>query len=191
MNSLQIKNYTLSKNILKYFLDVKNKNVNFADAGFRVKNINNKIIVSSVDFAYKNLKIKVGDEILFYGKTKIKSVDQLNELVLLSKIDSRVVWSIKRASKKLIFSSILDKRVGGYSKSDTYLERFGFNLNQNLVVKNDINRYSIKKGDKILMLSEKSVKSQNDIREAILVKEGKISILISRDSFEFFVKVEI
>lgn len=180
----------IEKDYLKRF--ISHESEDYSDIGIRVQNNNSYIKIASVNPYIDNNPFKKGDLILELNSKKIKSASVFMRLVLFSKLNSYQRVKIKRDDKILIFNVRTHKRFGGGDISDTFLEQKGIYFNQKLQIKKlqkDFTNYGLKIGDKLIQVNGKRVKNELELRAYIADYKDFSSLLLERDDFQFFVKI--
>ncbi|WP_241201355.1 PDZ domain-containing protein [Campylobacter fetus] len=79
-------------------------------------------------------------------------------------------------------------------KKRTFLSQYGITLNPNLTIKSVARnskayKAGFRNGDKIMQIDKKQLNSSADIEKIMSAKNGAFYYLVSRDDFQFFVKV--
>ena len=124
-------------------------------------------------------------------KTKAKNAAQISRMILFAKPQSKHSFIVLRGKKELSMTVTLKERLSGGLIPDSFFDLFGLELDENLVVKEDNPKYEIKKGDSLLYVMGKEVKTLADIR-AILSQEKTsvnkmVILLFKRNGFDFFI----
>ena len=180
----------IEKRYIKRFLS--NHNVNYSDIGIRVEDSKLGIKIIAVN-PFKRNGFKVGDIIILHNDKKIKDSSTLMRNILFSEIGSKHHIKILRGSKYHTINSISTKRYGGGAISDTFLEEKGYYIDRNLKflkIKKGSNN-SLRVGDKILRVNNITIKNRDDLLKNIDSFKDKVTLLISRDGFQFFVNLTI
>ncbi len=181
----------IQKEYLQRFLN--NKEVSYSDIGVRVNDINNTVVVSSIDPFFKENRFKKGDCILEFDGKKVKSGSILMRDILFAKNCTLHNLKIKRGSSVLEFKTLTQKRYGGGFLSDTFLESKGIFFDDDLKVteiQKELKNYGVKVGDRLLQVNKTDVYSQDDVRENISEFEEFSFLLFERDGFHFFVHLK-
>jgi len=178
----------IEKEYIRHFL--KSKEVSYSGIGIRLKDYKG-VRVYEVNPFFENIPFLVDDVILFMDKKKAKSAAQVSMDILFSKPNSTHYFIILRDGKKLKLKAKFKKRVSGGLVSDSFFNLFGLELDENLVVKRNAPKYEIKKGDKLLFVMGKEVKSLSEVRK-ILTREKQsenkmVVLLFKRNDFDFFI----
>ncbi len=180
--------------LIKRFLNAKE--IFYGDIGARFAKRGKDIVVMRVDPFYPDNLLKIGDIIKKINGKKVKSLNDVKDVILFSKREDFVTLEFLR--KNVLHKSKLKiyKRFGGGVLSDTFLERKGLFFDKDLKIK-WINKNSyaqkagLKIGDRLLQINQKNVKSEDDIKRVLSkVKTKDINLLFDRNDFQFFVKVK-
>lgn len=192
----------ISKQYLERFLSQKSPY--YGDIGVRVSQKNKNIFVQEIDPFFKDNPFLPNDRIVSIDGKNIVSYSQFEWLVSNLAYQKLVKVSVIRNAKKLLFSVYVDKRYGGFLLPDTFLERFGIELDSDLIVARIDPSVSAKLpqlqvGDKIIWVDKIPINDSkkgayDSLREifsqaGMRKKEGKIQsikILILRSGLEFF-----
>ncbi len=175
---------------IKRFLNQKKPY--YGDIGVRLKE-NKGLIVGQFDPFFTHNPFKKGDEIISINKHAIKTHAQFAWIVSNLKYHSlaRVVIRRNKRIKEVVVR--VNRRYGGFLLKDTFLERYHIKLDKDFIVvalgKNlpkGLNMLRI--GDKILWVNRHKI-ALNDkaLREAL--SSEKIELLVSRNRFEFYLKI--
>ena len=175
---------------LEHFLQSKSNS--YADVGIRVKQDKQHIIVTAVDPYVKSNPFLEDDSILKHNGKRVKNAATLMQKILFSKEGVTHKFQIKRGKKIVNLVQKAEMRFGGGYISDTFLERFGIYVDEELKIVRLSENYkgnSLKVCDKIIQIDEKRVHNQQEVMQTIS-RQGKVtSLLIQRDNFQFFVKL--
>ncbi len=171
---------------------IKMKEVSYADIGIRVADEKNLVIVRTVNSFMKGNSFKVDDCILEFNGKRVKSASSLMRDILFSKIDSTHKIKVKRDGKVLTLKSKSQKRYGGGYLSDIFLKFSGISFDKNLEVvqiEDKAKKFNLQIGDKLLQINHKNITTEAEILETISQTENSTNLLIIRDNFQFFVKI--
>lgn len=171
----------------------------YGDIGVR---LDSKLRVSLSDPFFANNPFLGGDELISVNGTKLTSLSQAHWIISNLKIGSRTKVSFKRNGALQNAEVVVDKLYGGMLLRDTFLERFGIELSQNLQILSMTNAQNsrfkeLKVGDKIVWINKtpatlsnlKTLLSESLQPQALKTYEGKIQLLVRRGEFEFFIKI--
>ncbi|WP_435793470.1 PDZ domain-containing protein [Helicobacter japonicus] len=168
----------------------------------------NKAIVSILD-PFSHNSFQVGDEILSINGTKPHNSNEAEWLISNLKKGSLAKVLVKRNGKTLQINAKVNQRYGGFLLKESFLERFGIHLDDNMVIQS-INpalagRFSeLRANDKIIWINKEPIITEStdtaykrfERLKYLLSKtqfderfEGKIQLLIMRDNLEIFIKV--
>jgi hypothetical protein len=181
----------IEKEYINHFIQTKNKN--YSDIGIRVKEDNSLVFVESIDPFIENNPFKIGDCIVELNSKKVKNSTTFMQEILFSKIGTKHILKIKRASKLLTIELKTYKRYGGGYISDTFLEQKGIFVNKDLSItklKSGHEDYGLKLGDKLLRVNNTPTQTQEQVRKNISDYDESASLLIQRDAFQFFVNIK-
>jgi len=195
--------------IEKRYIDrfIAQKSPYYGDLGIRFE-INTKKVLLVDPFATKN-PFMPDDEILSINGKTISSGTELEWEMSNLKKDSVAKVRIRRQSKILTLNAQVGQRYGGFLLRETFLERFGIVLDENMYILSiDLNRAGrfkqLREGDKILWINKQPIITSQDLstherfeRLKFLLSQthfderfdGKIQLLIIRNDLEIFVKV--
>lgn len=165
----------------------------YSDIGVRIESRDNKVFVSAVDPFLENNPFVVGDCIVSFNGIKVQNGSKLMRDILFSKIGEMHRVEIKRDNKLLRVNAKSYKRYGGGYLSDTFLEQKGIYFDEDLYVKklsNQAQRYGLKLQDKVLQVNGTRVKTQKELRDFVYGDKAKVEILLQRDGFQFFMKLQ-
>jgi len=173
----------IQKSYLQHFIHTKNPL--YADIGIRLEEKNHNVTVSAVDPFFKNTPFKVGDIIVKIDNHLIHSAAKAMQIILFSKLHQKLKIAFLRHKKLLTKVVTTQKRLGGGTFSDTFLEHLGFYFDENFALLQDIQKYHLKKGDRLLQLNGVKIHSQQDIIDAFTPTK-KNKLLIKRGNFTFY-----
>ncbi len=181
----------IEKEYIQRFLSKENSS--YSDIGIRVKNSKDGVVIKAVNpFKINNL-FKIGDIIISHNNKNVKKASIFTKDILFSKISSKHKIKVARGNKTLIINTIATKRYGGGYISDTFLEGKGYNINKNLILTNvpkEI-KNSLRVGDKILKVNNIKIVNRDDLLKNINNFKEKVTLLVSRDGFQFFINILI
>ncbi len=171
----------------------------YGDIGVR---LDSKRRVSLSDPFFANNPFLSGDELVSINGTKLTSLSQAHWIISNLKIGSNVKVSFKRDGVLKNAEVVVDRLRGGMLLRDTFLERFGIELSENLQILSMTNAKKsrlkeLKVGDKIVWINKtpatldnlKTLLSESLQPQALKTYEGKIQLLVRRGEFEFFIKI--
>jgi len=175
---------------LEHFL--KSKSNSYSDVGIRVKQDKHRIIVTAVDPYVKNNPFLEDDCILKHNGKKVKNAATLMQKILFSKEGMIHKFQVKRGKKVLNLVQKTEMRFGGGYISDTFLERFGIYVDEELKIVRLSENYkgnALKMCDTLIQIDKKRVHNQQEVMQTISTQGKVTSLLIQRDNFQFFVKI--
>lgn len=175
----------IDKSYLEQF--VESSESRYADAGIRVKNSSGKVIVRAVDPYFKHGVFKLGDEILYMDRKRVSSASELMRDILFSKVGTTHYFRVQRAGRNLPLKLTFTQRFGGGLLSDTFLERFGFYFDDDLVVTQSAQK--LKVGDKIISINKKKIENMSMFRTEVMNTPYNITLLVERHGFQFFIEL--
>ncbi len=184
------KNFIDSDFILRF---LKHKRVEYADMGVKFAQKGLKIFTKEINPFFRNLRLKVGDEIIFVDGKKFKNISNLNKYILFSKVGKVIKVVYKRGKHTYRQNIKLRRKLFGGLIRQTYLRYIGLVVGNDLkihyVIKNSLAyRLGLKKGDKLLKINDKLIYSYKNIQKVLSkIKKREIYLLFSRDDFQFFV----
>ena len=181
----------IEKEYLERFLSSNSSD--YGDIGIRVSDVKRKVTIDRVDPFYKNNPFKVGDVVVSVEGKKIYSSATFMRQILFSKISTSKNLKIKRGTKYHTFKVVVNKRYGGGYISDTFLEQKGIYFSPNLSItqiRNKFTNYGLKIGDKLIRVNGKKVSTTENIALYLNDFNNAVSLLISRNGFEFFVNIK-
>jgi len=178
----------IDKAFLQHFL--KTSKVQYSDIGITLADRNGVRVVEVNPF-FADSPFLLDDIILFMDKKKSRSAAQVSRDILFSKPGSLHHFIVLREGKKLNLSATFKKRISGGLIPDSFFGFFGLELDEHLNVIKDNAKYEIKKGDKLLFVMGKPVKTLAEIRQVLsLEKSSKnplVVLLFQREGFDFFI----
>jgi hypothetical protein len=180
----------IDKDYLSRF--IKSKDIRYATVGIRVKEKKKYVEVTEVNPYFPNNPFKKGDCILEFNNKKISDASMLMKKILFSKIGSTNTIKIKRNNKILTLKVKSSLRHGGGYISDTFLEQKGIYFDDNLKVtriEKKFKNYELKVGDKLLMVNRIKVKNRRELKSYISKYKDFSFLLLERNHFQFFVKI--
>lgn len=166
----------------------------YGDIGINVYSSKGRVFISSLD-PYKVKNLCIADEIISVNGIKVRSKSHLLEMVLLAPKDSTLVLHVKRAGKMREIEVKPFLRPKYPYRDSTYLKQtgmiFGKNLTLAKVQKGSFAaKNGLKKGDRLMEVDFKKVKSPRDIRRALYSKKNSDHhLLFTRDDFQFFINM--
>lgn len=195
--------------IEKKYIDrfLNQKSTYYGDLGIRF--YSQKPIVSFIDPFFPNNPFQPQDEITSINGVKVSNNGQIEWIISNLKKDSQAKVSIKRNGKPMTLLAKVNQRYGGFLLRETFLERFGITLNDEMIIQN-INpslagRFNqLRVNDKILFINKNPIITQATdtahkrferlkmlFSQATFNEEfdGKIQLLILRDGLEIFIKI--
>ncbi len=180
--------------IEKEYIDrfIKIKKVSYSDIGIRVVDEKKLVIINEVNPFIKGNPFKVDDCVLEFDSKKVKNASALMRDILFSKIGSTHKVKVKRDSKVLTLSMKSQKRYGGGYLNDIFLKFLGISFDKNLKVvklEQKAKKYNLKLGDRLLQINHKNVTTEAEILQTISQIKNSTNLLILRDDFQFFVKI--
>lgn len=195
--------------IEKKYIDrfLNQKSAYYGDLGIRF--YSQKPIVSFIDPFFPNNPFQPQDEIISINGTKVSNSGQIEWIMSNLKKDSQAKVSIKRNGKTMTLLAKVNQRYGGFLLQETFLERFGIRLNDEMIIQSTntaiAGRFSpLRVNDKILWINKNPIITQAtdtsykrfERLKALLSQaafneefDGKIQLLILRDGLEIFIKV--
>lgn len=191
---------------IKRFLDQKSPY--YGDLGIRTDGYSAKPIVSIIDPFVPENPFMPNDEILTINNQKISSAGELEWAMSNLKKDSIATITLKRNAQTLTLKTKVGQRYGGFLLKETFLERFGIEIDENMVIQS-INpslagRFSkLRVGDRIEWINKQPILLANQTplqayeRLKLLLSNayfdkrfgGQMQFLIIRDQLEIFIKI--
>ena len=185
----------IEKKYLDRFLNAKE--IYYGDLGIRVfDNANNEVEVKLIDPFFPNMPFKYGDIILKIGQEAILNSDIYDRVVFDLPEGKKVPITIKRNGAILEVEALVENHRGGMNLAENFFSRVGIGLDSNFTItyvsqnaKNGFERLKI--GDKILRINQKETPKgyANIIRFLGDFANQEQNWLISRDDFQFFIKI--
>lgn len=201
---------------LKHFM--KSTDVFYGDIGATFEQKDSKIFVSKADpFGRAKMLLK-GDEILSVNAIKPASVRAINEMILFSDKKDILEFEILRQGEKItykipVFAPLVSEKPKQEPKKQPLkpkprkkaqvkmpgvdaLRNYGLALGSDLIVKSvrsgsTAQKMGFERGDKILKIDEKYVNNLAQINQIITKNDRNLYyFLVSRDDFQFFIKVK-
>ena len=185
---LSTPNGIIEKEYLRHFIE--SETVQYSDMGIRLANQEGVRVVEVNPF-FQDSPFMLDDIILFMDNKKARSAGQVSQDILFSKPGSLHYFIILRNAKKMkIQMNSIDRNSGG-EVPESFFGFFGLELDENLVVKKDAPKFEIKKGDKLLLVMNKNVKTLEDIRRVLSQEKDSeeefVFLLFQREGFDFFI----
>ncbi|MBR2163928.1 MAG: PDZ domain-containing protein [Campylobacter sp.] len=193
---------------LKHFL--RYDDVYYGDIGVKFSEDNATIKVQSVNPFGSGKELKSSDIVVSVNGKTPKSLREINEMVLFADKGSVLKFEIKRDGKPLSYDvkmanitvKNLDIKAAESNKTaikktqlkPKFSSEFGASFNKSLVItsikaNSKAAKLGLKAGDKIMQIDGVAIKSISKIDELMKNKSGLVYILVSRDDFQFFVRV--
>jgi len=178
----------IEKEYIRHFLE--SEKISYSDIGIRLKDSNGVRVVEVNPF-FVDSPFFLDDVILSMDNKKARNAADVSRKILFSTPGSKHNFLVLREGKKLKISASLKARLSGGLIPESFFDLFGLELDENLRVKKDNPKFEIKKGDQLLYVMGKEVKTLAEIR-AILsqekTSENKIVVLLfKRQGFDFFI----
>ncbi len=180
---------------LKRFL--RQKSPYYGDIGVRV---GAGLVVQSVDPFFQHNPFLEHDVIMRINNQSIRNAHEFEWIVSNLAYQSHARVTIKRGHALKTFVVRVDKRHGGFLLPDTFLERFGIAVNDDLVITKathltpPLNKLHV--GDRLVWINRKPIIKRGQSVHVALQKalskafmQGQIEMLIMRKGFEFYVRL--
>ncbi|CUU68238.1 DUF7488 domain-containing protein [Campylobacter hyointestinalis] len=207
-------NKFIGNRYIKHFM--KDDDVFYGDIGVEFGDINGTLSVKSSNPFSAGKELLSGDRIVMVNNKIPTDLRDLNEMILFAPKNSSFKFDIVRndQNQTIIFdmkypsSQIQNQLKTGSTdtnstkktetkKTKTYtsfLPKYGIQVSKNATVQKVTPRSSAAKagfrvGDKILAVDKRSVLSAADIEKAMRAQKNKFYFLVSRDDFQFFIRV--
>ncbi len=181
-------NGVIDKAFIRHFLT--SKEVSYSDIGIRLRD-DNGVRVVEVNPFFADSPFLLDDVILSMDGEKAYNAAVISQKILFSAPESKHPFLISRQNKTLKIDATLKRRLSGGLIPESFFDLFGLELDENLIVKADNQRYEIKKGDKLLFVMGKEVKSLADIRRVLSQEKSSqnkiVLLLFKRQGFDFFI----
>lgn len=178
----------VDKAYIRHFLE--SKEVVYGDIGIRLDD-NKGVRVIEVNPFFADSPFLLNDLIISMDGKRVYSAAQTSQDILFSKPGSKHRFLVLRDKQKFEIEALLQKRLSGGLIPDSFFDLFGLALDENLIVKEDNAKYEIKKGDKLLYVMGKEVKTLADIRRVLSLEKSSdnkiVLLLFKRDGFDFFI----
>jgi hypothetical protein len=187
--------YFIGSELIKRF--IASEDIYYGDIGARFERRAGFFTVKSVDPFHPNHSLSVGDIVLAINGQKSTSLKQINQIILFSKLKSKVTLEILRGNQKLKKNLIVHSRSGGGYLSDTFLENRGIFLDEDMkIIKIEQKSFAAQSGlhlgDRLMQIDHKKIENQNEIKEYFSnLKSNEAQLLFERSDFQFFVKIEL
>lgn len=191
---------------IKRFLDQKSPY--YGDLGIRTDGYSTKPIVNMIDPFIPNNPFMPNDEILTINNQKISSAGELEWVMSNLKKDSSAIITLKRNTETITLKAKVGQRYGGFLLKETFLERFGIEINEHMVIQSIdpllAGRFSkLRVGDKIEWINKQPILLANQTpmqayeRLKFLLSNahfdkrfgGQMQFLIIRNQLEIFIKI--
>lgn len=172
---------------------LESKNPQYSYIGALVKDVKynkkNEVIVYEVN-PLANNSLKIGDNIISINNKKIKNANDFIDTIAQIKPNSSIKINIERENNIFDISLKTLKRNTPFEDNPSFLESIGIILNDNLIILKNENNNNFKANDKILKINQIKVNSIKELNDAIIETlkiNNKLSFLIVRNNFEFFI----
>ena len=178
----------IDKEYIRRFL--ASKKIAYSDIGIRVADKEGVRVVEVNPF-FEDSPFLLDDLILSMDGKRAKNAAALSRDILFSKPGSRHHFVILREGERIKTEALFKERLSGGLVLESFFNLFGIELDEELVVKKDAPKYEIKKGDRLLFVMGKEVRSLTEIRRVLSQeKESKnklVILLFKRKGFDFFI----
>jgi len=178
----------IDKDYIHHFLE--SEKIVYGDIGIRLADREGVRVVEVNPF-FADSPFLLSDMILSMDGKKAENAAQMSKKILFCAPGSKHHFLILRGDEKITIEATLQKRLSGGLVPDSFFDLFGLELDENLIVKSDNAKYEIKKGDKLLFVMGKEVKTLADIRKVLSQqkssKEEMVLLLFKRNGFDFFI----
>lgn len=174
-----------------YILHLIRSDDGWGDLGFRLYENSNKI-----EFVSKTtLPVEIGDEVISIGDLNSTNHIDLMKKILLTTPKTNLKVGFKRGGVVQYADMVVAKREGGGVLADTLLESLGWKFTHDLFVhsveqNSFISNKNAKVGDKLIEINGKPVRNSHEVKVALRDAIEKISLLIERDEFQFFIVID-
>lgn len=178
----------IEKEYIRHFLE--SKEIIYSDIGIRVADEKGVRVVEINPF-FADSPFLLDDVILYMDAKKTKNAAKVSQDILFSKPGSLHYFIVLRDGKEQKIEAVFKKRLSGGLVADSFFDFFGVELDEFLLVKKDAPKYELKKGDKLLFVMGKPVKTLSNIRHVLSLekstKEKMVILLFRRNGFDFFI----
>lgn len=163
-------NHFIDKVYLNRFLNEKSPY--YGDIGIRVIQEKGNVFVYEIDPFFSDNPFMLGDVILSIDGKKISTYQQFEWLISNAAYNKALKVEIIRDDQKMTLNPIVNQRYGGFLLPDTFLERFGISVNNDLEIikynqKMDFQKYNsdswFKLGDKIIWINGQPILNQANL----------------------------
>ena len=190
---------------LKHFM--RYDDVYYGDIGVKFIENNGTIKVLSANPFGSGNELRSSDEILSINGKKPSTLREINEMILFADKGSLLKFEIKRGEQILNYnikmSNITAKNIVDENKTTEikklppkpkFLSEFGVNVNKDMVItsvkaNSKASKLGLKVGDIIMQIDGVAVSSAIDVDNIMKNKNSQTYYLISRNDFQFFVRV--
>ncbi|MDY0121990.1 MAG: PDZ domain-containing protein [Sulfurimonas sp.] len=172
---------------------IKSSENSYGDIGIRVQERDKKVYIIAIDPFLEKNPFRVGDLVVSFDGKKVQSASELMRDILFAKIRTAHRVTLQRENKLLNVNIKSYQRYGGGYLSDTFLEQKGIYFDTELCVSKlskEAQRYGLKLHDKVLQVNGKRVQTQKELRDLVYGDKAKVEILLQRDGFQFFMKLQ-
>ncbi len=179
---------------VKFFLDTDP--FMYGDIGARFTEDIKEPIVYLTDPYRKGVEFLPGDQIIEVNGTKITSSLQLQDIILFSKPGTFMNIKMIRDGKEIEKKIEVYKLLGDSFDNETFLERFGLEFDEHLVVTkirkgSQAEKKWLKPGDILRQVDDIEVSTPSEV--ARLLSQSKNingQFIFERDNFQFFIKLQ-
>ena len=190
---------------LKHFM--RYDDVYYGDIGVKFIENNGTIKVLSANPFGSGNELRSSDEILSINGKKPSTLREINEMILFADKGSLLKFEIKRGEQILNYnikmSNITAKNIVDENKTTEikkvppkpkFLSEFGVNVNKYMIItsvkaNSKASKLGLKVGDIIMQIDGVAVSSAIDVDNIMKNKNSQTYYLISRNDFQFFVRV--
>ncbi|GHV05748.1 PDZ domain-containing protein [Campylobacterota bacterium] len=175
---------------LRHFIFSDQDDFGWGDLGVRLE----ETAVKYIDPFVANNPFEIGDKIAAINSQSYDNPRELERAILFLQPDTNATIAFDRNESRLEVVVAVGRRLGGFLAADTFLEHFGWLFDRSLFVR-DAGvqvRYNtmIRAGDQLVGINGVLVNSQAEAMAELSVAQGRVRVLIQRDSFQFFVHLE-
>ena len=149
---------------------IESENIHLADIGARFKEVDKKIVVTTVNPFFTNNPFLENDEIIYIDGEPVKNIEDFQKNILFSPKDRVIEFEVLRDNNLIEISTETSILRGGGLLSDTFLENIGIWFDESLFVTNvhkgsAFSKKGLKNSYRLLSINGNSFETEEDIRK--------------------------
>ncbi len=163
----------------------------YGDAGIRLGEREGGVVVASIDPFFEPLVFELGDRLMAFDGHTYRSVCAFEKAILLSRPGSTHRFKVARGGRVFDVDVLLERRLGGGLRPDTYLERLGILLDERYCIDTSsmsLSARGLQKGDCLIQINHQDIKAHSS--DAMLWLQGDNALLFERRGLQFFIHIK-